>query len=144
MRPAAGIPWPPPLQTTFARQGSSQTGLVTRESWLAWSAPYSRVDARHTLWVQRSLRPRRKALPKLGSILDPQYDSGDTVHRRRIPMGQLRWRFPDLSSKDPERLGAQEISIKGLILRDIAIKRVSQRPCLHSSNPHDRDASILS
>ena len=34
MRPAAGIPWPPPLQTTFARQGSSQTGLVTRESWL--------------------------------------------------------------------------------------------------------------
>ena len=32
MRPAAGIPWPPPLQTTFARQGSSQTGLVTRES----------------------------------------------------------------------------------------------------------------
>ena len=35
MRPAAGIPWPPPLQTTFARQGSSQTGLVTRESRLA-------------------------------------------------------------------------------------------------------------
>ena len=32
MRPATGIPWPPPLQTTFARQGSSQTGLVTRES----------------------------------------------------------------------------------------------------------------
>ena len=32
VRPAAGIPWPPPLQTTFARQGSSQTGLVTRES----------------------------------------------------------------------------------------------------------------
>ena len=28
MRPAAGIPWPPPLQTTFARQGSPQTGLV--------------------------------------------------------------------------------------------------------------------
>ena len=24
VRPAAGIPWPPPLQTTFARQGSSQ------------------------------------------------------------------------------------------------------------------------
>ena len=34
VRPAAGIPWPPPLQTTFARQGSSQTGLVTRESTL--------------------------------------------------------------------------------------------------------------
>ena len=32
MKPAAGIPWAPPLQTTFARQGSSQTGLVTRES----------------------------------------------------------------------------------------------------------------
>ena len=35
VRPAAGIPWPPPLQTTFARQGSSQTGLVTRESKLS-------------------------------------------------------------------------------------------------------------
>ena len=46
MRPAAGIPWPPPLQTTFARQGSSQTGLVTRESRLAGRyGPIFRTEA---------------------------------------------------------------------------------------------------
>ena len=70
MRPAAGIPWPPPLQTTFARQGSSQTGLVTRESTLPWQGVFA-ITGKLTLHLGVEAEVRRVVTCRL-AVRTPQ------------------------------------------------------------------------
>ena len=82
MRPAAGIPWPPPLQTTFARQGSSQTGLVTRESGL-----FGSVTARAEAQVLRL------------SVLYAVMDGSDAIKLSHLEAAVAVWEYAEASAR---------------------------------------------
>ena len=107
MRPAAGIPWPPPLQTTFARQGSSQTGLVTRESSLlggggqtavlVWIGGLSLAFALPVLAVAMAVRAFRGIAAPLADVMAAADQVAEGDLSTRVPEGS-RGGFDRLAS----------------------------------------------